>query len=44
MIKRFSKTFTDRMDEYNFETEMILQGKVLSNATWNLLKQIYKTS
>ena len=30
--QRFSKTFTDRMDEYNFETEMILQGKVLSNA------------
>ena len=30
--QRFSKTFTDRMDTYNFETEMILQGKVLSNA------------
>ena len=30
--QRFSKTFTDRMDVYNFETEMILQGKVLSNA------------
>lgn len=30
--QRFSKTFTDRMDEYNFTTEMILQGKVLSNA------------
>lgn len=30
--QRFSKTFTDRMDEYNFATEMILQGKVLSNA------------
>ena len=30
--QRFSKTFTDRMSEYNFETEMILQGKVLSNA------------
>ena len=30
--QRFSKTFTDRMDDYTFETEMILQGKVLSNA------------
>lgn len=30
--QRFSKTFTDRMDEYTFPTEMILQGKVLSNA------------
>ena len=30
--QRFSKTFTDRMDEYNLATEMILQGKVLSNA------------
>lgn len=30
--QRFSKTFTDRMSEYGFETEMILQGKVLSNA------------
>lgn len=30
--QRFSKTFTDRMDDYNFEVEMILQGKVLSNA------------
>ena len=30
--QRFSKTFTDRMDEFSFETEMILQGKVLSNA------------
>ncbi len=30
--QRFSKTFTDKMNDYNFETEMILQGKVLSNA------------
>ncbi len=30
--QRFSKTFTDRMSDYGFETEMILQGKVLSNA------------
>ena len=30
--QRFSKTFIDRMNDYNFETEMILQGKVLSNA------------
>ena len=30
--QRFSKTFTDRMEEYNLATEMILQGKVLSNA------------
>lgn len=30
--QRFSKIFTDRMDEYNLATEMILQGKVLSNA------------
>lgn len=30
--QRFSKTFTDRMSEFSFETEMILQGKVLSNA------------
>ena len=30
--QRFSKTFTDKMEEYNLETEMILQGKVLSNA------------
>ena len=30
--QRFSKTFTDRMNEYNFEVDMILQGKVLSNA------------
>jgi len=30
--QRFSKTFTDRMSEYTLETEMILQGKVLSNA------------
>ena len=30
--QRFSKTFTDRMNDYNFEVEMILQGKVLSNA------------
>lgn len=30
--QRFSKVFTDRMAEYNLETEMILQGKVLSNA------------
>lgn len=30
--QRFSKAFTDRMGEYNLETEMILQGKVLSNA------------
>lgn len=30
--QRFSKTFTDRMSEFGLETEMILQGKVLSNA------------
>lgn len=30
--QRFSKTFIDRMSDYNFEVEMILQGKVLSNA------------
>lgn len=30
--QRFSKTFTDRMNDYSFEVEMILQGKVLSNA------------
>ena len=30
--QRFSKTFTDRMEEYTLATEMILQGKVLSNA------------
>lgn len=30
--QRFSKTFVDRMGDYNFEVEMILQGKVLSNA------------
>jgi phage terminase len=30
--QRFSKSFTDRMGEYSLETEMILQGKVLSNA------------
>lgn len=30
--QRFSKPFTDRMNEFSFETEMILQGKVLSNA------------
>lgn len=30
--QRFSKTFTDRMSDYTFEVEMILQGKVLSNA------------
>ncbi|MCF0232725.1 MAG: hypothetical protein HUJ63_10795 [Enterococcus sp.] len=30
--QRFSKTFTDKMDTYDFEVEMILQGKVLSNA------------
>ena len=30
--QRFSKAFTDRMEDYSLETEMILQGKVLSNA------------
>mgnify|MGYP004448533577 FL=1 len=30
--QRFSKVFTDRMNDYGFEVEMILQGKVLSNA------------
>lgn len=30
--QKFSKSFTDRMGEYSLETEMILQGKVLSNA------------
>ena len=30
--QRFSKTFVDRMEDYTFEVEMILQGKVLSNA------------
>ena len=30
--QRFSKSFIDRMSEFSFETEMILQGKVLSNA------------
>lgn len=30
--QRFSKAFTDRMNDYSFEIEMILQGKVLSNA------------
>ena len=30
--QRFSKAFTDRMSDYNLEVEMILQGKVLSNA------------
>jgi phage terminase large subunit-like protein len=30
--QRFSKSFTDRMGEYSLEIEMILQGKVLSNA------------
>lgn len=30
--QRFSKAFTDRMSDYSFEVEMILQGKVLSNA------------
>lgn len=30
--QRFSKTFVDRMNDYGFKTEMILQGKVLSNA------------
>ena len=30
--QRFSKAFTDRMNDLNLETEMILQGKVLSNS------------
>ena len=30
--QRFSKEFTDRMSDYGLEIEMILQGKVLSNA------------
>lgn len=30
--QRFSKTFVDRMSDYSFQLEMILQGKVLSNA------------
>lgn len=30
--QRFSKAFTDRMNDFSFEIEMILQGKVLSNA------------
>ena len=31
---RFSKSFLNKMDEYNFETEMIVQSKkVLTNAT-----------
>ena len=30
--QRFSKPFIDRMNEFSLETEMILQGKVLSNA------------
>lgn len=30
--QRYAKTFLDRMDEYGFDCEMIVQGKVLSNA------------
>lgn len=30
--QRFSKVFTDRLDEYQLEYEMILQGRALSNA------------
>lgn len=30
--QRFAKTFIDRMDEYGFDTEMLQQGKALSNA------------
>ena len=30
--QRFSKTFTERCEEYGFETEMLAQGEALSNA------------
>lgn len=30
--QRFAKTFTDRCDDYGFETEMLAQGRALSNA------------
>ena len=30
--QRYAKTFIDRMDEYGFETEMLPQGRALSNA------------
>ena len=30
--QRYAKTFIDRCDNYTFETEMIPQGKALSNA------------
>lgn len=30
--QRFAKTFIDRCDDYGFETEMLAQGKYLSNA------------
>lgn len=30
--QRYAKTFIDRCNEYNFETEMLAQGRALSNA------------
>lgn len=30
--QRYAKTFLDRMDEYGFDTEMLAQGRALSNA------------
>lgn len=30
--QRYAKTFLDRCDEYNFDTEMLSQGRALSNA------------
>lgn len=30
--QRYAKTFLDRMDEYGFDTEMLQQGRALSNA------------
>lgn len=30
--QRFAKTFIDRCNDYNFETEMLAQGRALSNA------------
>ena len=30
--QRYAKTFIDRCDEYGFETEMLAQGRALSNA------------
>ena len=30
--QRFAKTFIDRMNEYGFDTEMLAQGRALSNA------------